>query len=312
MWFNDELVERETWGSGRGRGNRRRPVLEVNARLRDGRTRLLTRMVGVVLFLVATVAVAALGRLGFLEAERAVYSSNVEYRVTNVVFECHGSDELRRYVESKLHSLEGTNLFAIDLQKMHGELSAIPHVKTVFIRRRLPETLEVLVKERMAVARLGNPGDERRCFLVDDEGVIFMASSDASRMQARLRPVIRGYTGDSHSPGERLARELGDALLLLDVWMTRDVGKGIQIEEVAEMGREIHVRLKGGPVVALPRSDSMADEDSYRTAIEGRLAYLQIAIRKADAADRPLQTLSLVQDDYTHTCYGTPRWDRKD
>lgn len=311
MWFNDELVEKDGWGFGR-RGNRRRTVLELNARLRENRSRWVTRIVGVVVFLVATAAVAALGRMGLIEMEQVIFSENPDYVITNIALSCQGSEELKRYVGAKVHAWAGTNLFAVDMRLMHEDIASIPHVKSVFIRRRLPETLEVQVKERLSVARLGNPVDETRNLLVDDEGRLFTASSEASRVQARLRPVIRGYSGDMHSPGDRLHRELADSLAFLDVWMTRDAGRGLLVDEVTVAGKEMQVRLKGGTVVCMPGNSAGGDIESYKTGIENRMAYLQVVLKKADAADRPVTTLNLVPDDYTKTCYGTPRWDRKD
>jgi cell division septal protein FtsQ len=82
----------------------------------------------------------------------------------------HGLDRLSRgEVLALLAGLRGQNILAVDLAKWRTRLMASPWVEAAVVRRVLPGTVDVVIRERvpMGIARLG-----RDLYLVDEHGVV--------------------------------------------------------------------------------------------------------------------------------------------
>jgi cell division protein FtsQ len=82
----------------------------------------------------------------------------------------HGTDRLSRgEVLALLADLRGQNILAVDLAKWRTRLMASPWVEAAVVRRVLPGTVDVVIRERvpMGIARLG-----RDLYLVDEHGVV--------------------------------------------------------------------------------------------------------------------------------------------
>lgn len=75
------------------------------------------------------------------------------------------------------------NIFRADLNGAQEALQKMPWVNTALVRRRLPNTVEIVLEERVPVARWYDSG------LVDTNGNIFQASVDKSL------PVFEGQPG---------------------------------------------------------------------------------------------------------------------
>ena len=82
----------------------------------------------------------------------------------------HGNDRLSRgEAMALMGGLHGQNILSVRLEDWRQRLMTSPWVEDAIVRRVLPNTLDVLVRERtpMAIARLG-----RDLFLVDQHGVV--------------------------------------------------------------------------------------------------------------------------------------------
>jgi len=68
------------------------------------------------------------------------------------------------------------NFFTLDLKKARGAFEKLPWVRTVSMRRRWPDGLEVSLEEHVALARWGNMA------LVNTKGELFQAASSDSNL----------------------------------------------------------------------------------------------------------------------------------
>jgi cell division septal protein FtsQ len=119
---------------------------------------------------VVTAKLSALGVLVALGAWRMVtlITESPALRVATITV--HGNDRLSRgEVLALLADLHGRNILSIDLEAWRARLLTSPWVEAAVIRRVLPGTLDVVVRERtpMGIARLG-----RDLYLVDQHGVV--------------------------------------------------------------------------------------------------------------------------------------------
>ena len=111
---------------------------------------------------VALVVSLALWRTVTLVAESSAL------QIAHIVL--HGNDRLSRgEAMALLDELHGQNILAVRLEDWRQRLMTSPWVEDAIVRRVLPNTLDVLVRERtpMGVARMG-----RDLYLVDQHGVV--------------------------------------------------------------------------------------------------------------------------------------------
>jgi cell division septal protein FtsQ len=117
-----------------------------------------------------TARLSVLGLLLALGAWRLVtlVTESPALRVSTI--SVHGNDRLSRgEVLALLADLHGQNILSVDLEAWRARLTTSPWVETAVLRRVLPGTLDVVVRERlpMGIARLG-----RDLYLVDQHGVV--------------------------------------------------------------------------------------------------------------------------------------------
>ena len=83
----------------------------------------------------------------------------------------------RESIAQSLRGRTGGGFFTVDLGAVRAGLKTNPWVRLAEVRRAWPDSLEVYLEERVAMARWGSPGDGR---LVDTFGEIFRGDSDAA------------------------------------------------------------------------------------------------------------------------------------
>jgi len=105
----------------------------------------------------------------------------------------------------------GTNLFEFNIRKLvELYLERNPLVRQMHVRRRLPGTLVVEIRERDPLVRLGQRGN----LVADREGFVFRLSSDLHRL-----PVIIGDKDAELAPGrtvQGMSRAAVDVLSACD------------------------------------------------------------------------------------------------
>jgi cell division septal protein FtsQ len=144
---------------------------------------------------------------------------------------------------------EGGNIFEIDLDRVRSELENVPLIKSVEIRRALPDRIAISVRERKAIAivETGSRGYKMR---VDREGVLLGPAG-----QNRLLPTLTGLRMAELRVGRMLTGNLAaDALAVLDLCDRTRLKQFIQIENIDMSDVEtLELRLRSGEYVLLPR-----------------------------------------------------------
>jgi cell division protein FtsQ len=177
----------------------------------------------------------------------------------------HGNDRLSRgEALALLADLRGQNILRVDLDGLRERLLASPWVEGAVVRRVLPNTLDVVVQERvpMGIARLG-----RDLYLVDRHGVVIDEYGPA---YADLDlPVIDGLASPPQQGGP-LVDERRTALA------ARLLGDVAENERLSRKVSQIDVRNADDAVVLLDGDTVMlrlGDRD-FAARLQG---YLDVA-----------------------------------
>ena len=99
----------------------------------------------------------------------------------------------------------GNNIFMIDADEVKSNFAKIVQISEIKIRRKLPASIIIEVKERspFAIVMIGS-----QTTLIDDEGYIIAKhglGSSVYRMEIAGLPVIRGISAGSLRDGQRLS-----------------------------------------------------------------------------------------------------------
>lgn len=218
MWFDDEVIDGRKLFRRRGNGGRN-TILKVNTRLADKKS---SQKMGGGVFLAAVVVGLTLSVwLGCKFAGQVLFSTNDRFKIEHLNIQegtVITSDLIREYTQIE----KGMNLFSFDIAKVRKDfIKQSPNVKSMEIRRQLPDTLHIRVVERVPVARIG----KKSPFVADSEGFVFNV-----RTGYRDLPVVTGYRDPNLRPGGRLC---GIALAALEVLEAcYDPKVGLRIDEV--------------------------------------------------------------------------------
>ena len=120
----------------------------------------------------------------FIFDNRIVINDFVNRPVTSIAVGGEMNNIDRTKLESLLTSLVNQRFFEMDIDTLALNIEQIPWVSAVQIRKQWPNQVEVLVSERLPVARWGSVG------LVDSGGEVF--SSDGARSEFSALPVLNG------------------------------------------------------------------------------------------------------------------------
>ena len=112
---------------------------------------------------------------------------------------------------------KGVNLAELDFAgKRAGILAKYPAIKTVSVKRLMPDRVEIAIEERIPVVRLGEldsrsrPAPRRSMRVADSGGTVFVKAVDVSAL-----PAIYESAARAAKPGERLSGMPLAALRLL-------------------------------------------------------------------------------------------------
>ena len=107
------------------------------------------------------------------------------------------------------------NILALNLREVKKRLEAVPWIKTVNLRRELPNKLVVLVEEREPLSLVLF---SRGLYFLDAAGLPF---KKADRQETASRPVVTGLQAGDWQEGGRLAPGILQDLLLLKSSLAR-------------------------------------------------------------------------------------------
>ena len=169
------------------------------------------------LVIVILLAFAALVVFGIYKGLRYTgslfFSRNPSFELKHVQISSDG-----RLTVQQIHEYAGVeagvNIFSVDTIALRNRLAEVPMIESVTVRRRLPDTLEVQISERVALAQIrwrtgGLP------FLIDRSGFILPATRSGQAL-----PLIEGMKADALRPGQQMndagVRQCLDLLMISD------------------------------------------------------------------------------------------------
>ncbi len=226
-WFSAERVPKKSKGGRSGRaGASKKELMELH----KARRFILSRILLLLILAMMTVGVFALG--GLLQGHLLDHS-RFRLRHVEVQVDDDRNNASAQWVRDCLGIKQGTSLFDVDIEEKRSDfMEGAPSVKRMRITRVLPDTLRVVVMERVAVARLGT------ALVVDDEGYVFAGGYGASKL-----PLIEGYREKQIAEGSRVQ---GITLAAVQVAACYDV-EGVDIEIVhVYAGNEDYVEAMTG------------------------------------------------------------------
>jgi cell division protein FtsQ len=136
-------------------------------------------------------------------------------------------------VRALLGPAVGENILGIDIESLKAHLRASPWVADATVRRSLPDTIQVEIRERLPVAL----AEVERLHLMDGEGMLIEVYGP--RTAGFDLPIVRGLDGlDAETRGERAQRA---GAMLADL---QELGAEVSEVQVEDTG-EIRVVLRG-------------------------------------------------------------------
>ncbi|MBN1558298.1 MAG: FtsQ-type POTRA domain-containing protein [Lentisphaerae bacterium] len=287
------------------RGRRRKPVLNVRARSRASRRSRVYHAAVFVLVPAVLAAATVLAWFGLQWTGRLLFSRNDRFTVRHLDIapgRVITEPLIREY--TGLH--EGMNLFAADIASIRrGFLRRTPVVKAMTVARLLPDTLQVAVTERQAVARLGRRGT----LVTDGSGMVF-----SQHTGKKYLPVLIGLDGSQLRPGRRFGGLALDAARVLDMCERTGLDREVIITAIDVRGnfsgreQALRLYLAGGTTVDLWWVRGEADGTAPAEDLQARLVFLRGLMRRAAKEQKPVQTVNLTLDDFENNCPITPRW----
>ena len=194
------------------------------------------------------------------------------FQVSQIVI--HGNDRLSRgEAMALIGDLQGRNILALGLDDWRQRLMTSRWVEDVTLRRVLPRTLDIVVRERtpMGIARVG-----RDLFLVDSHGTII---DEYGPSYADLDlPIIDGLSSGSPSDGPPVVDATRTALvarLLADVGRRQQIAARVSQIDVRD-SRDAVVLLDGDTVLLRlgdrDFADRLQDYLDVSTALKDRMS----------------------------------------
>ncbi len=119
--------------------------------------------------------------------------------------------------------LQGRNIFELSPRRVERALLAHPWVAGAHVRRRLPDTFDVAIRERHATAAASRGGD---IWLIDESGEPFGEAPPGERMDLPL------VTGLAWSAPRRLRAQLQRAIALIADWRTLGLTPRARLDEI--------------------------------------------------------------------------------
>ncbi|MCS6771523.1 MAG: FtsQ-type POTRA domain-containing protein [Kiritimatiellae bacterium] len=220
------LFRKSASSSNVRRSRGRESVLAVNARggSAKGRERV-QKTAALTILCLALLVTGWAAYAGLSVAGDHLFARNERYRIRQIDISTDGTlpiTHLREYAGVS----EGQNLFAVDIRQIARNIERTPRVRSVEVRRILPDTLSIRVRERIPLARVAE-GAAGAPTGVDREGFILGPGV------GRGLPIISGVSETGLSPGSVLTDpKTLDAIRLLEICEQSKLGPLLRIQAV--------------------------------------------------------------------------------
>jgi cell division septal protein FtsQ len=267
-------------------GRQNRPTTKVEARIGDQRQARRKRIkLFVVMPLVGVAAAVILVLIGWKLGE-ALFWGNPRYTIRKLVIRVDGRVITPQTVRDYTHLAEGMNLYAFSIRKVRASFLKTPVVKSMTMVRSLPDTLEIEVTERTAVAKIGANG-------IDREGWVFFR-----RAGGREIPAVTGIPDQTLRPGMRVDQTVMNALELVDACNRSKQAERIKIASVDVSGKEfLELYLEDGERIKVAWEDMGRSTPAARQSLERKIGQIAKALRASAERGRRLVNLDLTFHD---------------
>lgn len=185
----------------------------------------------------------------------------------------------------------GENILGLDIDALKARLRACPWVADATVRRALPDTLEVEIRERVPLALAEADG----LYLMDGEGTLI--DLYGPRTAGFDLPIVRGLAGINGEARRERAQRAGALLRDLDE-LAAEVSE-VQVEETGDL----RVVLRGAGEVLRMGAPPYRKKLMAFLALRGELAarcpraeYFDLRFRDRIYAREPAQTAAPVED----------------
>lgn len=249
MW-TDGLIKDTRKKRGRRKTQRRKTAtFTIQARAREKQAERKRMWVAGVLLVVIVVGFGWLLQRGLTAAGRYFFTENDRYQVQVWDLRSNGPLLTQAHIREYAQLTDNENLFALNIRVIRDRLESVPVIRSVEVRRQLPQTLVVRVDERLAIAQIGSR--ERFALATDKEGVVLGPGSVRPNL-----PVIVGLRQPGVRPGMRVTDpSFLDALRVLDLCARPQVQSHIRIRSINVQDAEnLDIRLEGGEQVRIARA----------------------------------------------------------
>ncbi|NLB59662.1 MAG: FtsQ-type POTRA domain-containing protein, partial [Lentisphaerae bacterium] len=242
------------------------------------------------MILLGLLSVLVILGLGALYLERILLRENSLFAIRDCQIECTGEALTPKLIEEYAELSGCTNLFALNIATQRASLlQKVPRVKSVEIARRLPDGLQIKVRERISLARLEMRG---YYMTVDREGYVLGSAPSG----ARHLPVISGHGMPGMRPGSHLAgTPIMNALEVFDVCETtplRDQFKVIRIS--VRRPEALELTLEHGVRVALSWQQMGTQSSLSRENLERKRGRLAEILKTAAARDKRVASIDMT------------------
>jgi len=280
MWYKEDRRYPKRKYANRRLNTGRNSILMVSARASEQRKQRMHRVGALVLMTVVLVGASWMIMTGAQFVGERLFSMNDRFVIEHLRVSSDGILQ-KQHVKEYAHVEEGMNLFAVDIQKVREDLEVMPVVDSVQVTRKLPDTLAVLIRERIAKARLG---DESTGYplAMDREGVVLGPRSVSSQL-----PFISGFRMAGLRPGVRIDDPgVRTALQVLDVCDEPGFSSILQVKKVDVSHSDyLDIRLSRGERVLLSLDK-----------VKPKLKHLCKIIKKSAESGRAVAAVDMTVD----------------
>lgn len=219
-----------------------------------------------------------------------LFWNNPDYTIKTLTIRINGQSITPPIVRELTGFTEGTNLFAVSLSRAQSQfIKKKPEVKSITLRRQLPDGMIIEVSERIPLARLGRWGS---CS-VDRDGWVFPV-----KMGGRELPVISGGSDAGLRPGNRTDRPTLNAIDVLEACNRSRAGERVRIASIDVGNKDyIELYLAAGERIKLAWPGMGTPAPEARVALDRKLEQLANALRISEERGRRLVNLDLTFHD---------------
>lgn len=261
--------------------------------------------IAVAVFVLCVLAgLVALLIYGISYAGKRLFAANPMYAIRTLDIPGDG-DIVSYFIREKKGIREGTNLFAFDIERLREEFLQqrfAAKYSTMEVTRHLPDTLRIVVTERVPIARFTGAGG----LVADDDGYVFGLASGRQAL-----PIVVGCNTPP-LPGERVEGNARAATAMLGLMERTGLSRELDVASIDVGGGfrgradDLRIRLSDETIVDLwwAHGDEPADTPGD---LQGRLEFLAKVLSWGREHGRRFETVNLTLENYTNNCPATVR-----